>query len=217
MGQHPPHLTKQPNWVAFPPETQNQLEQALEVGRRGPVPWSRFPGGSCTTRSTRAESREEPDDGVQAAGTKGHVRGGQAHGETLKGKSRRRRGLGRGAARRIVGPGRFTAKKGFDHAGLEATGRLDLQGVVLNASKDESEDLKTRGADGVSLSSGWFPEKVSDIPTADQLKEMQKAMGAGNDARHACYWDEVKDPLVAQYFPLAKNSKEYKRVYDAMR
>ena len=30
------------------------------------------------------------------------------------------------------------------------------------------------------------------------------------------YWDEVKDPLVAQYFPLQKGSAEYKRVYDAI-
>ena len=30
------------------------------------------------------------------------------------------------------------------------------------------------------------------------------------------YWDEVKDPLVAQYFPLQKGSAEYKRVHDAI-
>jgi hypothetical protein len=30
------------------------------------------------------------------------------------------------------------------------------------------------------------------------------------------YWDEVKDPLVAQYFPLKKGSAEYQRVYDAI-
>ena len=32
MGQHPPHLTKQPNWVAFPPETQGLLELVLLHG-----------------------------------------------------------------------------------------------------------------------------------------------------------------------------------------
>ena len=65
--------------------------------------------------------------------------------------------------------------------------------VVLNASKDEGADLKRYGADGVSLSSGWFPEKVSDIPTADQLKEMQKAMGAGDDAlAMPKYWDRSR-------------------------
>ena len=89
--------------------------------------------------------------------------------------------------------------------------------VVLNSSKDEAEDMKRYGDDGVSLSSGWFPEKVSDIPTAEQLREMQKAMGAGDDAlAMPKYWDEVKDPLVAQYFPLQKGSAEYKRVYDAI-
>ena len=211
MGQHPPHLTKQPNWVAFESEIQNQLEQALGSG--GTVQHRHY--AIDTGRNEQTNTRT----GFKRPGLRDTSAEGQAHGETLKRKIQMPPG-GWGEARPEElwdQDALLLRKDSIVQVSKQRDDGWIYGSVVLNASKDESEDLKTYGADGVSLSSGWFPEKVSDIPTADQLKEMQKAMGAGNDAlAMPKYWDEVKDPLVAQYFPLAKNSKEYKRVYDAI-
>merc|ERR1711965_307402 len=219
MGQHPPHLTKQPHWVAFPQETQGLLEQALGSG--GVVPYVVALPGRQLQYEIDAGKKEQTNmkTGYKRPVLRDTSAEGQAHGETLKRKVQAPPG-GWGEARpeELWDQDALLLRK--DSIGQVSKQRDDgwiYGSVVLNASKDEAADLKRYGADGVSLSSGWFPEKISDIPTADQLKEMQKAMGAGNDAlAMPKYWDEVKDPLVAQYFPLAKKSKEYRRVHDAI-
>ena len=41
-------------------------------------------------------------------------------------------------------------------------------------------DRPPLGIDGISLSTGWFPLAATDLPTADQMAELQKMMGGGD-------------------------------------
>ena len=87
MGQHPPHLTKQPHWVAFPPETQNQLEQALGSG--GVVPYVvTLPNGGQLHYEVDAGKKEQKNlkTGYKRPVLRDTSAEGQAHGETLKRK-----------------------------------------------------------------------------------------------------------------------------------
>ena len=64
-----------------------------------------------------------------------------------------------------------------------------------------------------SPSSGWFPLAHTDPPSSEQLAELQKALGGGGADALATpkYWDEVKDPLVVEYFKLDPRSDEFRR------
>jgi poly [ADP-ribose] polymerase 10/14/15 len=64
-----------------------------------------------------------------------------------------------------------------------------------------------------SPSSGWFPLAHTDPPSSEQLAELQKALGGGGADALATpkYWDEVKDPLVVEYFKLDPRSDEFQR------
>ncbi|KAH8085558.1 platelet-activating factor acetyltransferase [Aureococcus anophagefferens] len=68
-----------------------------------------------------------------------------------------------------------------------------------------------------SLDSGWFPMARTDPPSSEQLAELQDALGGGGADALAPprYWDQVKDPLVAEYFKLDPKSDEYKRAAGA--
>jgi poly [ADP-ribose] polymerase 10/14/15 len=69
---------------------------------------------------------------------------------------------------------------------------------------DEVEDRPGIDVQGVSSSSGWFPVRCTEMPSTKQLEKLQSVMGGeGAKALQAPeYWDQVKDPLVAQRFPL---------------
>ena len=56
------------------------------------------------------------------------------------------------------------------------------------------------------------------MPSVDQLGELQKLLGGAGDSAldPPKYWGQVKDPLMAEYFPLQQGSEEYRRVYDAI-
>ena len=88
--------------------------------------------------------------------------------------------------------------------------------VVLNKG-DESKDRRFL-EDGISLSAGWFPLGCTDVPSVDQLGELQKLLGGAGDSAldPPKYWGQVKDPLMAEYFPLQQGSEEYQRVYNAI-
>ena len=72
--------------------------------------------------------------------------------------------------------------------------------------------------DGISLSAGWFPLACTDVPSVDQLGELQKLLGGAGDSAldPPKYWGQVKDPLMAEYFNLQQGSEEYQRVYNAI-
>ena len=56
------------------------------------------------------------------------------------------------------------------------------------------------------------------MPSVDQLGELQKLLGGAGDSAldPPKYWGQVKDPLMAEYFPLQQGSEEYQRVYNAI-
>ncbi|KAH8072489.1 platelet-activating factor acetyltransferase [Aureococcus anophagefferens] len=72
--------------------------------------------------------------------------------------------------------------------------------VVLHGG-DEAAD-RAYVQDGVSLSTGWFPLECTDVPSVEQLSKLQDALGGSGGLKPPDSWEEVKDPLVAQYFPL---------------
>ena len=197
MAQHPQHLTKQPHWVAFESEIQNQLEQALGSG--GTVQHRHY--AIDTSKKEQTNTRT----GFKRPVLRDTSSEGRAHGAALKRKIQPpSTGWGEARPEELWDQDALLLRK--DSIVQVSKQRDDgwIYGSVVLNEGDEAADLKRYGDDGVSLSSGWFPEKVSDIPTAEQLREMQKAMGAGDDAlAMPKYWDEVKDPLVAQYFPLS--------------
>ena len=88
--------------------------------------------------------------------------------------------------------------------------------IILNKG-DEAKDRRFI-VDGISLSAGWFPLACTDVPSVEQLGELQKLLGGEGDGALAQpkYWGQVKDPLMAEYFTLAPSSEEYKRVNAAI-
>ena len=82
--------------------------------------------------------------------------------------------------------------------------------------------LSTDPGYGWNRNQGWFQMEKTDVPTADQLAELQKVLGGsgGTDALATPkYWDDVKDPTVVEYFRLdprsAATRDEYNRCLDA--
>jgi len=75
--------------------------------------------------------------------------------------------------------------------------------------------------DGWALNQGWFDLERTEAPSADQLAELQKALGgnSGSALDPPDYWGDVKDPLTAEFFRLdprnTQTRAEYKRVEDA--
>ena len=67
---------------------------------------------------------------------------------------------------------------------------------------------------GWSRHQGWFELEKTDVPTADQLAELQKRTGGADALATPSYWDAVKDPTVTRTFALHSSSREYKRVED---
>jgi len=88
--------------------------------------------------------------------------------------------------------------------------------IILNKG-DEAKDRRFI-VDGISLSAGWFPLACTDVPSVEQLGELQKLLGGDGDGAldPPKYWGQVKDPLMAEYFTLAPSSDEYKRVNAAI-
>jgi poly [ADP-ribose] polymerase 10/14/15 len=75
---------------------------------------------------------------------------------------------------------------------------------------------------GWSRDQGWFELENTEVPSADQLAELQKTLGGSGGASALdppTYWDEVKNPLEGQLFRLdprdAKTADEYNRVQKA--
>jgi hypothetical protein len=71
---------------------------------------------------------------------------------------------------------------------------------------------------GWSKNQGWFRMDNTDIPTVDQLADFRDAVQGGEDALAVPkYWDDVKDPTVAQYFRITSktHADEYERVLGA--
>ena len=75
---------------------------------------------------------------------------------------------------------------------------------------------------GWSLNQGWFEMENTEVPSADQLAELQKALGGSGGASALdppAYWDEVRNPLEGELFRLdprdAKTADEYRRVQNA--
>jgi poly [ADP-ribose] polymerase 10/14/15 len=67
------------------------------------------------------------------------------------------------------------------------------------------EDRPPLGVDGISTQAGWFPLGHTAHPRQEQLEALQEKMGGigASDALKApATWGSVKDPLVAQLFPL---------------
>ena len=211
MGSHAAASTKPPHWVAFAPDVQEQLERALSTAGTVAAAHYHIDTGKMEQMNMRTQfKRPVLRDTSEAGATRA---------ATMKQKGR------------VPLPGADTQTRPeelWDQDGLllrkDSIVQVSKQredgwiygSVVLNAG-DEGRDARAYVEDGISLSSGWFPESVSDVPTADQLKEMQKAMGGGDEALATPkYWEAVKDPLMAQYFPLRPESEEYRRVYDAI-
>jgi len=70
---------------------------------------------------------------------------------------------------------------------------------------------------GWSRHQGWFELDKTDVPTADQLAELQKRTGGADALATPNYWDaaHVRDePTVTRTFKLNSSSREYKRVED---
>jgi len=78
-------------------------------------------------------------------------------------------------------------------------------------------DAETRAVateEGISNNAGWFPLEATDLPTPDQLGELQKIMGGGDGASDALKvpdtWGAVKDPLTPELVTLKKDSAEFR-------
>lgn len=72
------------------------------------------------------------------------------------------------------------------------------------------------GVDRVSVSSGWFPLAATDLPTADQMAELQKLLGgtdgAADTLKTPSTWTPVKDPLTPELVKVEANSAEGQKV-----
>jgi hypothetical protein len=77
-------------------------------------------------------------------------------------------------------------------------------------------DRPPLGIDGISLSTGWFPLAATDLPTADQMAELQKMMGGGDGAADALKapdtWTRVKDPMLPEMVPVGLGTPEAQAV-----
>merc|ERR1712138_306431 len=166
MGQHPPHLTKQPHWVAFPPETQGLLEQALGSGAVVPYVVT-LPNGGQLQYEIDAGKKEQKNmkTGYKRPVLRDTSAEGQAHGATLNRTVQPPPG-GWGEARpeELWDQDALLLRKDSIVQVSKQRDEGRIYGSVVLNEGDEAADLKRYGDDGVSLSSGWFPEKVSDIP-----------------------------------------------------
>ena len=79
--------------------------------------------------------------------------------------------------------------------------------------------LSTDPGYGWNRNQGWFQMEKTDVPTADQLAELQKVLGGsgGTDALATPkYWDDVKDPTVVEYFRLDPRSAATRDEYNSV-
>ena len=211
MGSHDAASIKQPHWVAFTPDVQEQLEQALSTG------------GTVTAAHYQVDTGKMEQMNVRTQFKRPVLRDTSEEGATRAAAVKRKVQPPPPGADTQTRPeelwdqdGLLLRKDSIVQVSKQREDGWIYGSVVLNAG-DEGRDTRDYVEDGVSLSSGWFPDNVSDIPTADQLKEMQKAMGGGDEALATPkYWEAVKDPLMAEYFPLKKESEEYRRVHAAI-
>ena len=207
MGSHAAAATKPPHWVAFAPDVQEQLEQALSTAGTVAAAHYRIDTGKVEQMNMRTQFKRPVLRDTSEAGA--------IRAATIKQKGRAPPGADMQTRPEELWDqdGLLLRKDSIVQVSKQREDGWIYGSVVLNAG-DEGRDARAYVEDGISLSSGWFPESVSDVPTADQLKEMQKAMGGGDEAlAMPKYWEAVKDPLMAQYFPLRPESEEYRRVY----
>ena len=92
-------------------------------------------------------------------------------------------------------------------------------GSLMLAAADAPTDTPPVGW---NRDQGWFEMENTEVPSADQLAELQKALGGSGGASALdppAYWDEVKNPLEGELFRLdprdAKTRDEYNRVLNA--
>ena len=68
---------------------------------------------------------------------------------------------------------------------------------------DSARRSSRRRRKHLTLARPRFPFDYTDAPTADELKGLSDLLGgSGGALEPPAAWEEVKDPLVAQYFPL---------------
>jgi len=85
-------------------------------------------------------------------------------------------------------------------------------GSVVFDPDPESRDVPT--VEGLSNVAGWFPLAATDLPSPEQLGELQKLMGGGDNASDALNppktWGSVRDPLTPELISLNNQSAEFK-------
>lgn len=80
---------------------------------------------------------------------------------------------------------------------------------VLVATKDVPGSEEAN----VFADTGWFPMNATDIPSSDDLVNLQKSVGGDTGALEAPqHWDPVKDPTCVQSHRLKTEDAEYKKV-----
>ena len=93
------------------------------------------------------------------------------------------------------------AEWGISWALPRVVGQGAAMDLLLSARKFKGDEAKDRRflEDGISLSAGWFPLACTDVPSVDQLGELQKLRGGAGDSAldPPKYWGQVKDPLRA--------------------
>ena len=74
------------------------------------------------------------------------------------------------------------------------------------------------GVDGLSTQAGWFPTEMTTHPSKEQMLEMQKMLGGGDDAGNSLRpppdWEPMADPTATKLFEL-KDGQEKERVVSA--
>ncbi|KAH8058949.1 platelet-activating factor acetyltransferase [Aureococcus anophagefferens] len=85
--------------------------------------------------------------------------------------------------------------------------------IVLGGKKHHAPGASRATGASTAAGSPW----PTDPPSSEQLAELQDALGGGGADALAPprYWDQVKDPLVAEYFKLDPKSDEYRRAAGA--
>ena len=204
ITRHDVALVKPPCWVAYPPDVQRQLEQAFESNLPRVQTGPNYSVDLGSMQQVNARSGFKRDVLRDVAAAQKSTRPSEKANTEVRPDE-------------LLGEDALLLRKGSMIQIKDQRKDGWAYGTVVLNKGDESKDRRFL-EDGISLSAGWFPLGCTDVPSVDQLGELQKLLGGAGDSAldPPKYWGQVKDPLMAEYFPLQQGSEEYQRVYNAI-
>ena len=163
ITRHDVALVKPPCWVAYPPDIQRQLEQAFEsnLPRVQTGPNYAVDLGSMQQVNARSGFKRDVLRDVSAA-QKSTRPSEKANTEVRPDE--------------LLGEDALLLRKGSMIQIKDQRKDGWAYGTVVLNKGDESKDRRFL-EDGISLSAGWFPLACTDVPSVDQLGELQKLLG----------------------------------------